>query len=541
MAARTLTAEKTPSSQHGVFEEPQMRRDVNWLQVVFISAGAPALVMFNLGGLAAVVGTISPLVWAVSVVLGFLELYLYAEIAGLHPSKSGGTAVHGATAWVRYSKIVAPMSIFSNWLAWSPILAIGSGLASGYLLSIFLPADHPFSTWKITLLDLGWLQPDLTVRINAQFIVGTIIMVLVWSVQHAGILRTARAATILTIGGLLPLIFVTVIPFFTGRIDLNNFSPFVPLNGSWNLEGWRLVIGGLFLAAWSTYAAETAVCYMSEFKSPGVDAPKAILWSGVLCIALYVLVPFVFQGVLGTDYMMTPGIVSGEHVGVALASMVNAGPAATKLIVVILTFTLILGIMTAMAGSSRTLYEGGRDGWMPKYLSQLNKHGIPTYAMWTDLAFNALLLLLSNYLFVLAVSSVNYVLFHYLNLNAGWIHRIDNSKVKRPYWAPKPLFIIGACLAFFNAFLIGAGANVWGPGILWLGLLGAFISVPIFYYRHYIVDKGKFPKEMLSDLVPEGETDVGPTRAGNLPYYALAGGIASMAAGYIIFWSGLFI
>ena len=38
------------------------------------------------------------------------------------------------------------------------------------------------------------------------------------------------------------------------------------------------------------------------------------------------------------------------------------GALATKLIVVFLTFTLFLGIMTAMAGSSRTLYEGGRDG-----------------------------------------------------------------------------------------------------------------------------------------------------------------------------------
>jgi amino acid transporter len=524
----------------GVYQEPRMRRDVNWLQVVFIAAGSPALVMFNLGGLAAVTGTISPLIWAVSVILGFLELFVYAEIAGLHPHKSGGTAVHGATAWVRYSKIVAPISIFSNWLAWSPILAIGSGLASGYLLSIFFPADHPINTWKITLLDLGAVQPDLTVRINAQFVVGTIIMIAIWSVQHAGVLRTARAATILTIGGLLPLVLVTIVPLFTGAIDLKNFSPFVPLNGSWNLEGWRLVFGGLFLAAWSTYAAETAVCYMSEFREPGIDAPKAIIWSGVLCIALYVLVPLVFQGVLGTEYMMKPGIVSGEGVGVALASMVNAGPVAIKLIVVFLTFTLFLGILTAMAGSSRTLYEGGRDGWMPKYLNYLNKHGIPTYAMWTDLAFNALLLLLSNYLFVLAVSSVNYVLFHYLNLNAGWIHRIDNPKVNRPYWTPRPLFIIGFCLAFFNAFLIGAGSNVWGPDILWLGLASAFISVPIFWYRHYIVDKGKFPRDMLMDLFPKGETDVGPTRAGNLPYVALAGGALACAAGYIIFWTPLF-
>jgi amino acid transporter len=518
-----------------------MRRDVGWILVVFIAAGAPALVMFNLGGISAVVGTISPLVWTVSVCLGFLELFVYAEIAGLHPNKSGGTAVHGATAWVRYSKIIAPMSIWSNWLAWSPILAIGSGLASGYLLSIFVPPDHWLNTWKVTLLDLSFLQPDLTVRINSQFIIGTVIMVSVWSVQHVGILRTARAATLLTIGGLIPLLFVSLIPMFTGRISMANFTPFVPLNGSWNLEGWRLFIGGLMLAAWSAYAAETAVCYMSEFKDPAKDAPKAIIWSGIVCIVLYALVPFVFQGVLGTQRMMDPSIVSGEGVGVALASMVDAGPFATKLIVVILTFTLFLGIMTAMAGSSRTLYEGGKGGWMPKYLSHLNEHGIPTYAMWTDLAFNALLLLMSNYLFVLAVSSVNYILFHYLNLNAAWIHRLDNPRVNRPYVAPKPLFIIGGILGFFNAFLIGAGSNVWGPDILFLGLASAFISVPVFWYRHYIVDKGVFPKDMLSDLWVGDETDVGPTRAGILPYLALAGGAFFCFLGWFIFWSGTFI
>ncbi len=520
---------------------PRMRREVNWLLVVFIAAGSPALVMFNLGGLAAVVGSISPLVWTASVLIGFLELFVYMEIAGLHPSKSGGTAVYGATAWVRYSKVVAPMSIFCNWLAWSPILAIGSGLAASYFLSIFLPAEHPLLLWRITLVDLGVIQNDLELRMNAQFVLGTIIMVIIWSIQHAGILRTAKAATILTIGGLLPLIFVSVIPFINGAFEMENFSPFVPLSGSWDLEGWRLVFGGLLLAAWSTYAAETAVCYMSEFKKPSTDAPKAMLWSGILCVALYALVPFVFQGSLGTEYMMRPGIVSGDEVGIGLASMVQAGEFATKLIVVFLTFTLFLGIMTALAGSSRTLYQGGRDGWMPKYLGHLNKHGVPTYAMWTDLAFNAVLLLMSDLLFVLAVSSVNYVLFHFLNLNAGWIHRIDNPDVKRPYRTPKVLFAVGACLAFVNAFIIGAGADVWGPGVLWLGLGAAFMSAPLFWWRHYVVDKGKFPADMLSDLIPEGETDLGPTRAGKLPHLALAGGALAMAAGYIIFWSGLFI
>jgi amino acid transporter len=524
------------SGTAGLGVQPHMRRDVNWLQVVFIAAGAPALVMFNMGGISAFTGTVAPLVWTVSVILGFLELFVYGEIAGLHPNKTGGTAVHGATAWVRYSKIVAPMSIWSNWLAWSPILAIGSGLAAGYLLSIFVPPDSALMTWKIVIADLSFIQPNLLLRINSQFVIGTLIMISVWSIQHVGILRTARAATLLTIGGLLPLLFVSIIPLFTGKIQLAHFTPFVPLNGAWDMYGWRLFLGGLMLAAWSSYAAETAVCYMSEFKNPARDAHKALVWSGVVCIALYVLVPFVFQGVLGTEHMMTPGIVSGDGVGVALASMVDAGALMTKFIVVVLTFTLFLGIMTAMAGSSRTLHEGGKGGWMPKYLTHLNAHGIPTYAMWTDLAFNAILLMLSDYLFVLAVSSVNYILFHVLNLHAVWIHRYDNPRVKRPYVAPKPLFWIGIVLASFNAFLIGAGSNVWGPGILFLGLGAAFVSVPIFWYRHYIVDKGVFPRDMLHELVPEGETDVGPKRAGMLPYLALASAAFFIAAGYIIFW-----
>ncbi|MET4807948.1 APC family permease [Limibacillus sp. MBR-115] len=515
---------------------PQMRRDVNWWQVVFIAAGSPALVMFSLGGISAVTGTISPLVWFVSVMIGFVAIFTYAEIAGMHPNKSGGTAVYGATAWVRYSKIIAPMSIWSNWLAWSPILAIGSGLGSGYLLSIFLPADHALNTWQLTLIDLGFLKNDLSIRINTQFIVGTVLMVIVWSIQHAGISRTARVQIILTLGGIIPLMFVTIIPLIVGKVEMNNFTPFVPLNGEWNLDGWGLMLGGMFLAAWSAYAAENAVCYMSEMKDPRREGAKAIIWSGVLCVVLYSLVPFVFQGVLGTEYMLSPGIVTGEGVGVALASMIGGGTIIEKIVVVMLTFTLFLAIMTAMAGSSRTLYQGGHDGWMPKFLDNLNENGVPTRAMWTDLAFNALLLLMSDYLFVLAVSAVNYVLFHYLNLNAGWIHRIDNARATRPYRAPFLLFVGGIALAYVNAFLIGAGANLWGNSILFIGLVAAFISTPLFWYRHHVVDKGKFPEHMLADLIPEGEDDVGPTKAGNLPYLALAGGVVAMMAGYVTFW-----
>src|SRR5438876_8375975 len=152
-----------------------MLRDVDWKQVVFIAAGVPALVLFSMGAISATIGAPAWLVWTISVLFGFVQSFIYAEIAGLHPSKSGGTAVHGATAWVRYSRILAPLSLWSNWLAWTPVLAIGAGLGAAYLLSIFFGTGSPISAWQWTLVDLGFISKDLTLRINATFLLGAAI------------------------------------------------------------------------------------------------------------------------------------------------------------------------------------------------------------------------------------------------------------------------------------------------------------------------------------------------------------------------------
>ncbi|TIR44828.1 MAG: amino acid permease, partial [Mesorhizobium sp.] len=77
------------------------------------------------------------------------------------------------------------------------------------------------------------------------------------------------------------------------------------------------------------------------------------------------------------------------------AGMVGGGQLIHSLLVMLMILALVLCIMTAMAGSSRTLYQGSVDGWLPRYLSHVNEHGAPTRAMWTDLIFN---------LFVLAIA-----------------------------------------------------------------------------------------------------------------------------------------
>lgn len=529
--------------------ETNMVRTVSWWHVFFIAAGVPALILFSMGGISALTGPVAVLAWSLSMIIGFIDCFIYAEIAGLHPRKSGGTAVHGATAWIRYSKFTAPMSLWCNWIAWSPVLSIGSGLAAGYLLSIFYGPDATVNTWQVTLVDLGFLKDGLTLRINATFFLALVILLLVFAFQHRGILQTARIQTAMAIGTLVPIAVVTIIPLITGDVMRSNFSPFVPgvpdasgviQPGAWNLAGWTLVLGAFFIAAWSTYGFETAVCYMSEFRNPGRDMSRAILYSGLLCIGFFSVVPFVFQGVIGLEGMLDPGIYSGAGVGKAMAEMLHAGAFVTNLIVVLLFFSLIMCIMTSMAGSSRTLYQGGNDGWLPKYLDHVNKHGAPTNAMWTDLGFNMILLLMSDYIFVLAVSNVCYIIFNFLNLNAGWIHRIDNKDVHRPWRAPSVLLFAGTALAYVNVFAMGGGADVWGKRTLITGLVAAALIIPVFLFRHYVRDKGKFPDHLFKDLLLEGQTELGPKRAGVLPYVAFGGGVVVMLISYLIFQTSVF-
>ena len=394
-------------------------------------------------------------------------------------------------------------------------------------------------TWQLTLLDLSGLKEGLSLRINATFILGAAILIAVFFAQHHGISRLAKIQTVMAVAVLVPLLLIGIVPIVSGDIVAAHFSPFAPIaygaDGSiimdatkwvWDIDGWTLFLGGMFIPAWSTYAFETAICYTSEFKDPKTDTFKAIFFAGLLCIFAYTVIPFSFQGVLGVEGMLADGIVDGTGVAAAMASMVGGGAFIGNIVVIMLIFALILAVMTSMAGSSRTLYQGSVDGWLPKYLSRVNKHGAPTSGMWTDLGFNLVLLLMSDYLFVLAVSNCCYIIFNFLNLNAGWIHRIDNGHVHRPWKAPTWLLGVGVFLSFVNLIFLGAGANVWGAGTLMTGIVVIALIIPVFCFRHYIQDGGKFPARMMEDIDAGGTIDTTKKNAGVLPYVALVAGVA---------------
>ena len=577
----TTTSFDAPAVEH-----QSLQRTIDWQGAFWVASGVPALVLFSIGGIAGTTGKVAFLVWTVSMLMGFIQSFTYAEIAGLFPNKSGGASVYGAAAWVRYSKLIAPLSVWCNWFAWSPVLSLGCSIAAAYMLNAFFPIPasdspevlawiqaHASSVTAESSRVAEWLAANagksaadavsallaqdgvaaltpvartwtayshslgpVTFSLNATFWIGAVLMLLTFAVQHRGILGTANVQKFIGLLVIIPMLIVGLVPIFTGQIHWSNYSPIVPLAvayapepGSWNIGGWTLILGGLFIAAWSTYGFETAICYTREFRNPKTDTFKAIFYSGLLCLLLYTLVPFTFQGVLGLEGMLATPIVDGSGVAHAMASMVGGSGFITNILVMLMILALILSIMTAMAGSSRTLYQGSVDGWLPRYLSHVNEHGAPTRAMWTDLIFNLAVLAIAaadatSFFFILAVSNVGYIIFNFLNLNAGWIHRIDNAHVERPWRAPTILIALGTVFAFVNVVFMGAGAKVWNPMALWAGFIAAAMIIPVFLFRHYVQDKGVFPEHMLEDLNLKPE-QLSERKAGLLPYLALIVGV----------------
>lgn len=525
----SVLSPKVAGSETLLVEGYQLQRSLTWKDAFWVTSGVPVSVLFTIGGVAAFIGQPAWFIWVLAMLVGFAQCFTYAEISGLYPHKSGGASVYGALGWVRYSKFVAPVSVWCNWLAWSPMLALGTSLAAGYMLSSLFPADSLVNTWQFTLLDLGFVTEGLTLRVNSTFLLGLVFMLITFRLQHSGASAAARMQRVLGIASLAPLLLVSLVPLFTGDMPSANFLPLLPLThdasgaavmGSWNAAGLSLAMGAMFLACWSTFAFETAVCYTREFKDPQKDTFKAIFASGLLCLFMFIVVPLTFQGKLGLDGMLAPSIVDGSGVGAAMAHFVGGGALVFNVIIVMMVLSILLLVMTAMMGSSRTLYQASLDGWLPRYLSQVNEHGAPTRAMWTDLVFNLFLLLMSSYMSVLAVSNVCYMIFVFLNLQSGWIHRLDRADWPRPYKCSAWLLGLGALCGFIDLAFVGAGANFLGEHTLRNGLLAALLIIPVFIYRHYVQDRGRFPESMRRDIgLPH-------PRAGILPYLALLLGVA---------------
>ncbi|NIB32804.1 hypothetical protein HBB16_15430 [Pseudonocardia sp. MCCB 268] len=116
------------------------------------------------------------------------------------------------------------------------------------------------------------------------------------------------------------------------------------------------------------------------------------------------------------------------------------------------------------------------------------------------------------------------MIFNFLNLNAGWMHRLDNLR-PAAYRAPTAPARAGHGAGIRQRAAARLGrAGVWKTPVraLVFGLVGAAVILPVFY-RHFVQDRGVFPDTMYGDLPASerGPTGVLVRQAGIRPFLAL--------------------
>ncbi len=224
----------------GTAEDGKLHRSINWTGAFWVASGVPALVLFSVGGIAGNTGKLAFLIWTLSMIMGFIQSFTYAEIAGLFPNKSGGASIYGASAWVRYAKPIAPLSVWCNWFAWSPVLSLGCSIAAAYILNALAPVPAVDSasgidwiaangatltvpdaekaaaaisaltpsirTWTLFQTTLG----PVSLSLNAAFFIGAILMLVTFAVQHRGILGTAKVQKYIGLVVIIPMVIVGV-------------------------------------------------------------------------------------------------------------------------------------------------------------------------------------------------------------------------------------------------------------------------------------------------------------------------------------------
>jgi len=271
-------------------------------------------------------------------------------------------------------------------------------------------------------------------------------------------------------------------------IGFSNFTiEDAPFNG-----GFFTILGIFMVAGFSFQGTELLGIAAGESENPEKTIPKAInsvFWRIILfyILAIFVIgmiIPYTDARLLSENVAVSPFTLVFERAGLAFAaSLMNA---------VILTSVLSAG-NSGMYASTRMLWDLARDGKAPKFLGKLDKRGVPVNALIVTSLVGTLAFTTTFfgdgvvYVWLLNASGmagfvtwVGIALAHYRFRKAYVAQGRDLNDL--PYRAKLfpfgPLFALGICLLV----ILGQNYEAFtGGSIDWLGVLSAYIGLPLFF------------------------------------------------------------
>lgn len=443
------------SHASGWGNESGLVKSIDWKQGMIIAMGVPILILPGIYDIAGTAWGLSIMIWTVSVIQGFLQNFAIGEMAStLETPGIGGCAQRVFTnpkgGKYGLGKFAGAFTAWAYWFTWTPVIPIFTCTAVDYI-SKFLTYSmnmEPFSD---------------TVTLAFQLAVGIAIFSVIIFVGSKGLSGGAKLGLILALIAIVPLMVIILVPLTgicVGDGELTGFElsriadNLTPEGWNWNAGDFMMVFGMFAYAQWCACAWESTATYGAEYKNPGKDLPKAMISAGLICLAMYFVVPFVIYGMMDPSTIDLWGIATLYPI-----AEYDFGAVGLVIALILLVTAMVMLIQTAFLGSSRTLYFMGHEGNMPKFFTKTNKNGAPLTAMFFQFAMGIVFIVIIHFGsvgMILAASSFGFS----LALGMGMLAFIVSRKsprfrnLPRPYRAPKGWFYVACGLAVYQFFVL---------------------------------------------------------------------------------------
>jgi APA family basic amino acid/polyamine antiporter len=429
------------------------------------------------------------MVWLITGIITVIGALSYGELAAMMPSVGG--------QYVYLREAYHPLIGFL--FGWTTFLVIQCGSIAAVAVGFakFSGVIFPWISEKNVMFHLGPLPVNTT-----QLVGMAMILFLTW-LNTRGIVTGKTVQNIFTstkvialFGFIIVGLIITkgVTSFEVNKEVFWQASKVGPGNQIIPVAGMSLVVAIGIALVGSLFSADAwyNVTYISgEVINPKRVVPLSLLFGTLIVCVLYMLVNFIYIKFLplhgspdGAD-VLARGIqfATDDRVATSAMSVVIGDYAATIMAIFIMISTFGCNNGLVLAGP-RVYYAMAKDGLFFKKVGDLNKKGVPAFAIVVQGVWSSLLCLSGTYSDLLDYVIFAVLIFFALTILAIFILRKKRPDIERPYKAFGYPVIPG--LYILTTLVIMVILLIFKPNYTFPGLGLVLLGIPVFYlWRKY--------------------------------------------------------
>lgn len=418
-------------------------------------------------------------VWLITGVMTIIAAVSYGELSGMFP-KAGGQYVYLKESYNPLMAFLYGWSFFSV-IQTATIAAVGVAFAK------FGAYIFPVISETNIIADLGLF------KISAAQVTSILLITFLTYINTKGIKEGKFIQTTFTTSKLIALFGLIIFGFIlvkhsywaenweTGLQAMQDLgeNKSGSISTQWSPISGTVLIGAIAAAmvgsVFSSDAWNNVTFIAGEIKNPSRNIGLSLLLGTLLVTLLYVAANLMYLNALPLQEIAYP-----QEDRLAISAANNIFGESGKLIIAILIMVSTFGCNNGLIlAGARVYYTMAKDKLFFKKAGELNKNGVPQWALWAQCVVASILCLSGKYGDLLDMISFVVVIFYVLTILGIFILRKKSPNAERPYKAfgypllPAIYIILG--LSFCTTLII------YKPKFTWPGLIIVLLGIPIYY------------------------------------------------------------